>query len=95
MKARLIHRWKDVTADGDIIEMVIWQLPDPLPPTRHGFKYRLVYIVDGKRVIGFDNERGKGDHRHIGDQELPYRFESIERLIEDFIEAVAAWRRRP
>lgn len=90
--AKLIHRFKDVTPRGEIIEMVIWKVPEPVPPATHRFKYRLVYVVDGKRVVGFDNERSKGDHRHIGSDEQPYRFESIERLIEDFIQAVEAWR---
>jgi hypothetical protein len=26
--------------------------------------YRLALVVDGERVIGYDNERGKGDHKH-------------------------------
>lgn len=59
----------------------------------HRFKYRLVYIVDGRRVVGFDNERGKGDHRHDGDVETPYRFESIELLFADFAAAVEQWRK--
>ena len=32
----------------------------------------------------YDNERGKGDHRHEGDQEEPYNFVSVEQLIRDF-----------
>ena len=50
------------------------------------------YIVDGERVLGFDNERGKGDHCHIGGREQPYRFTTVEQLVEDFIAAVAAAR---
>jgi len=56
-----------------------------VPPTTHGFKYRLVYVCDGKRIVGFDNERGKGDHMHLDGQEYPYEFISLEQLIEDFI----------
>ncbi len=40
--------------------MVVWRLPEPALPCAHPFKYRLVYVVEGERVIGFDNERGKG-----------------------------------
>lgn len=36
----------------------------------------------------FDNERGKGDRKHIREAESAYTFESIERLIEDFMLAV-------
>ncbi len=92
MKAELIYRMKDVTPGGEIMEMVIWKVPEPVPPCSHGFKYRLVYIVEHRRVVGFDNERGKGDHKHIGEIEHSYRFESLDQLIEDFIAAVSDWR---
>lgn len=85
MKAELIHDFKDVTPDGGIIQMIVWKVPTPVPPTTHGFKYRLVYAVNGERVVGFDNERGKGDHCHLDGAEHPYEFSSVERLIEDFI----------
>jgi len=92
MKARLIFHEKDKYPDGSLMEAVAWQVPTPVPPTTHGYKYRLVYIRDGRRVVGFDNERGKGDHKHIGDMELPYIFVSIPQLIEDFIAEVRKWR---
>lgn len=92
MAAELITRFKNITPDGSIIEWVVWRVPEPVPPTEHGFKYRAVFIVDGVRVIGFDNERGKGDHCHINGQELPYVFCGVEQLVEDFITAVDKWR---
>jgi hypothetical protein len=94
MKATLIHRLKQVTAEGNIIELVVWRVPNPVDPSRHDFKYRAVYIVDGKRIVGFDNERGKGDHQHIGGREVAYAFSTVDRMIEDFIAAVEAARRR-
>jgi len=94
MPAQLITRFKDVTADGGILELVIWKVPEPVPPTEHGYKYRAVYIVNGQRVVGFDNERGKGDHCHLDGKEMPYAFTGVDQLIEDFIAAVAA-RREP
>ena len=94
MPAQLITRFKDVTSDGAILEVVIWKVPRPVPPTEHGYKYSAVYVVEGVRVVGFDNERGKGDHCHIDGTEVPYTFTDVEQLIEDFIAAVAA-RRAP
>jgi Family of unknown function (DUF6516) len=94
MPATLITRFKDITADGAILELVVWKVPAPVPPTEHGYKYRAVYAVDGVRVVGFDNERGKGDHCHLDGVELPYTFAGVEKLVEDFIAAVAA-RRAP
>jgi hypothetical protein len=92
MKAELITQFKDIATNGDIIEMVVWHVPTPVPPTTHHYKYRLVYIVDNKRVIGFDNERGKGDHKHWGNVEHPYVFNDIDTLIEDFLLEVDKWK---
>jgi len=39
-------------------------------------------------MLGFDNERGKGDHRHDGVAESPYHFVDVTTLIQDFIGAV-------
>ena len=92
MKARLITRFRDIAADGSGIEMVIWKVPEAVPPSEHGYKYRLVYVEHGQRVVGFDNERGKGDHKHIGGQQLPYRFMDVDSLVEDFITEVELWK---
>jgi hypothetical protein len=72
--------------------MIVWRLPAPISGSAHRFKYRLVYVVDGRRVLGFDNERGKGDHRHVGDREEVFVFSSIDELLEEFIAQVAASR---
>jgi hypothetical protein len=92
MPAQLITRFKNITPDGGVIELVVWKVPAPVPPTEHGFKYRAVYVEDGVRIVGFDNERGKGDHCHLDGQELPYDFQGVDQLVEDFIAAVAARR---
>ena len=92
MKAQLITRLKDVTPEGGVVELVVWRVPEPVPPSGHAFKYRAAYTINGVRVVGFDNERGKGDHCHIGGVERPYTFDSVDQLIEDFIAAVDAAR---
>ena len=81
--AELIHREKRSYAGG-VIEIVVWQIPKPVPPSEHPFKYRLVFVRGGKRVVGYDNERGKGDHRHLGKSEMPYRFVDEVQLLDDF-----------
>lgn len=88
MKSELIHQFKSVGEDG-IIEMIVWKLPSPVPPSEHLYKYRLVYIADGTRVVGYDNERGKGDHCHLDGHQLPYTFVSVDQLIEDFVAEVS------
>jgi len=88
MKASLIYRFEQDFDDGGKVRMVIWHLPTPVRPSEHPYKYRLVYLEDDKRVIGFDNERGKGDHRHDGETETVYPFSDMPTLIRDFIGAV-------
>lgn len=90
MIARLIFRDKRFLENGLILEMRIWQVPSPVPPSPHDFKYSLFYGKPGKRVVGYDNERGKGDHCHHGDIEQPYQFVSVEKLISDFLADVRA-----
>ena len=85
MKAELVYRSKLVLSDGTIVEMVIWRVPTPVLKSEHVIKYRLFYGKYGERLVGFDNERGKGDHRHIKGTEFPYLFESVEKLINDFM----------
>ena len=87
MKAVLIHQFKQAYGKGRI-EGVIWRVPEPVPPTRHGYKYRLVYVENGIRLVGYDNERGKGDHRHVGSREMPYRFVDMTTLLRDFLKDV-------
>ncbi|WP_424193384.1 toxin-antitoxin system TumE family protein [Ampullimonas aquatilis] len=84
-KATLLYADKAVLPDGCIIELRIWQLPSPDPERAHGLKYSLFYGCEGRRIVGYDNERGKGDHRHLGATETPYTFTTVEQLIADFL----------
>lgn len=93
MKAKLVIRDRLVLEDGSLIEMVIWQVPSPVPPSGHDFKYRLFYGRKGERIVGYDNERGKGDQRHLGGREEAYTFSTIERLLDDFERDVMAMRK--
>jgi hypothetical protein len=88
MQAMPIQRIKRAHAGG-IVEVAIWRVPEPVLPCIHHYKYRLVYVVAGERVVGFDNERGKGDHRHDRAVESDYHFINLETLLADFWRAVA------
>ena len=84
MKAvRLFYQRIDYD-DGEIVEMVIWRVPAAVPPTTHGLKYSLFYGRPGVREVGYDNERGKGDHRHFKGRETTYEFTNVEQLTADF-----------
>ena len=82
--ATLIFRDKLVFPDGAIQEMVIWRLPSADAERPHGLKYSLFFGKGGKRIVGYDNERGKGDHRHYGTNEEQYEFTTVEKLMSDF-----------
>ena len=84
MAAQLLFRDKYIYADGAIREMVIWRLPEADSERVHGLKYSLFYGHPEKCLVRYDNERGKADHRHVGDLEAPYDFTSVEQLIRDF-----------
>lgn len=87
MRTRLLHRTREVYGQG-VIEAVIWEVPEPVQPSAHRIKYRLAYVVRGRRVVGYDNERGKGDHRHIGRTQRPYAFTDVPTLLADFLRDV-------
>jgi Family of unknown function (DUF6516) len=84
MKADLLLHQRLDYDDGGIVEMVLWRVPSPVPPSNHGLKYSLLYGRPGIRELGYDNERGKGDHRHFRGAETFYKFTSVEQLIDDF-----------
>ena len=88
MPAEQLLRFREVYDDGAILDAVVRRLPAPVPGCGHDFKYRLFYGDPGRRVVGFDNERVKGDHLHFEGREHPYRFTTPERLIDDFFAEV-------
>lgn len=90
MKAEVVIRERRILSTG-FIEVVVWRLSKPSSGSVHDFKYRLAYVVDGRCVLRYDNESGKGDHKHVGDRETHYRFLSIDQLLDDFLSDVASW----
>lgn len=91
MKATLIARTRIVYSANSFAELVLWRVPKPVTGSAHEFKYRLAYVVEAVCVVRYDNEVGKGDHRHFGVAESAYRFASPEQLIADFQKDIARW----
>lgn len=91
MKAELLMRERRVLKAG-FIEVIVWRLPEPLSGSTHSLKYRLAYVVESECVLRYDNEAGKGDHRHVGTKQMPYVFFSIDQLLDDFLADVATWK---
>ncbi len=94
MKAELLMRERPILSRRAFVAIVIWKLPQPLPYSRHAFKYRLAYIANQRCVLRFNSEAGKGDHMHLNEFEAPYTFSSLDALQADFWAEVNKRRRR-
>ncbi|HZP92889.1 MAG TPA: DUF6516 family protein [Burkholderiales bacterium] len=84
MPAELLLDERHVISESAFVELVVWRVPVPERDSQHEFWYRLALVVDGDCVLRYDNEAGKGDHRHVRDKEHEYRFKSAEQLLADF-----------
>jgi len=79
-----IAHFKEKLGNDRIIAISIWKVPND-KDRPHGYKYRLHYgYLDGACIIRYDNEKGKGDHRHFADVEEPYVFVTLWKLLNDF-----------
>lgn len=94
MKAVVMIDERHVIAEDAFVEIIVWRVPQPVRRSAHELKYRLALVVVGECVLRYDNEAGKGDHRHLGLIEAPYRFRSYEELLSDFWFDVETWRRQ-
>ena len=84
MKATELVRERISYAADAFAEIVVWRVPSPLPGSKHLYKYRLAFVVSGECLLRYDNEAGKGDHRHLRGKEFNYSFRSIEQVLVDF-----------
>lgn len=91
MKAVLLQRERVSLAEAMFAEIVIWRVPSPVAGSRHAFKYRLALIDGDVCVVRYDNEAGKGDHKHVDGVELRYDFTSVAQLLIDFETDVERW----
>jgi hypothetical protein len=83
-----------VGPETTFIEIAIWRIPRPMRGSRHGYKYRLALVSSGICVLRYDNEAGKGDHKHLGDREVRYDFTDLKSLQAEFWRDVETWRRK-
>ena len=92
-RAGLLLKERLVLGEDRFVEAVIWRVPERIAGSGHDFKYRLAFVVNEVCVVRFDNEAGKGDHKHVGAVESPYAFTTVDKLVGDFWRAVREWRR--
>jgi len=94
MPAELLLRTRLALSETTFVELVIWRVPKPVPGSPHNFKYRLALVSEDVCVLRYDNEAGKGDHKHLDDREVPFDFTDLEQLQTDFWADVVEWRNR-
>ncbi|MGH7210206.1 MAG: toxin-antitoxin system TumE family protein [Acetobacteraceae bacterium] len=92
MRAEPLLHERHQLGDAGFVELRVWRVPKPVRGSTHAYKYALVYIVAGHCVLRYDNEAGKGDHRHIGLIERPYPFTTPAAPLADFWTDVDQWR---
>ena len=84
-RARLVLREKVIDEEGNIVELVIWEVP-PTPENPARLRYRLAFVRQGERAptVLYDNHQPKGHHRHIEGVAEPYACVDVDRLLLDF-----------
>ena len=92
MDAELLFNERRVLSESTFVEMVVWRVPRTQAGSTHSLKYRLALVVDGVCVLRYDNESGKGDHKHTGDEEVEYTFTTPVALLDDFWKDIDSWR---
>jgi hypothetical protein len=92
MNAELLFRKREVLAETAFVELVVWRVLEPVRGSGHAYKYSLALVSEGVCVPRYDNEAGKGDHKHVADREVAYRFIDLVTLQTDFWNDVEAWR---
>ena len=86
MNARELFNRRVIVTEQAFAEQVLWEVPEPVSGSKHSYKYRLAFVVEGNCVLRYDNEAGKGDHRHVRGKEVKYRFVSVDKPVTDFFE---------
>lgn len=92
MKAELLLDERVILGEAAFAALKLWRVPKPVPGSLHAYKYSLAFVVQGVCVLRYDNEAGKGDHKHFGNLETPYVFTSPQQLLVDFWNDVRDWR---
>ncbi len=92
MKARLLLNERHPLRADAFVSLQVWAVPEAVRGSAHVYKYSLAFVVGAVCVLRFDNEAGKGDHKHVGATEAPYRFTTPGQLLSDFWREVDQWR---
>lgn len=91
MQAELLVDRRVIITATAFAELELWRVPRPVAGSTHRYRYRLAYVVDGVCVLRFDNEAGKGDHKHVGGVESRIAFTGPDQLLADFLSEIERW----
>ena len=91
MKAKLLLQKRLTLTETCFVDIKIWQVPTPVRGSLHDIKYSLALVSNETCVLRYDNEAGKGDHKHLGSDEIAYAFVDFGRLQDDFWKDVELW----
>ncbi|MBH2617476.1 toxin-antitoxin system TumE family protein [Serratia ureilytica] len=84
MPSQLIYQDRIPLTPAAFAQLVIWRVVPPVRASGHCYKYRFAYVKDGICRLRYDNEAGKGDHKHIDGKEEPLNFTTIDALLDSF-----------
>jgi hypothetical protein len=90
--SQLIYQDKIQLTNTEFMQMVIWHVEPPVNGSTHNYKYRFAYVKAGICLLRYDNEAGKGDHKHVGDKQQPITFTHLTALQRSFFNEVARLR---
>jgi Family of unknown function (DUF6516) len=93
-RAELLVSTRTDFGNGVFTELRVWRVPKPVPGSAHSYKYRLALVIANRCVLRYDNETGKGDHRHTEGVESALWFESVDQILDDFERDVEEWLQR-
>ena len=87
MPARPVIHEKWVTNGGDLLEIKVWSV-DRSASFPEGVKYSMAFIHGDERVLGFDNERGKGHHEHRLGRESIMEYRDLTHMLRKFEKSI-------
>jgi hypothetical protein len=89
LPSQLIFQDRITLTDTEFVQLVIWLVEPAVRACAHHYNYRFAYVKDGICRLRYDNEAGKGDHKHLDEKQQPINFTSPKALIRSFFDEVA------
>jgi hypothetical protein len=92
MNAALLLDERQILSPTAFVVLKVWRVPAPVRGSSQDLKYSFVLVENGQSVVRYDNEAGKGDHKHLPTGEVSVTFTSPAQLLNEFWADVDQWR---